>query len=500
MQFCTFRHYRLLQRRNLILSMVVMFSLFINHPVLAAEAKDIKDIDITLAVDRQLQIDESVPAHLIDVRTKDGIVTLSGPVENLLARERAAEIAATVKGVRSVINLIDVLAIIRTDAQVLTDVEHALLDDPAADVFDVRVNVKNGKVTLTGLVDSWQEEQLCVLVAKSVIGVKAVESNIKVSQKSRRADGEIKAEIKRRLAYDVWIDDAMIDVNVLRGHVILSGTVGSLVEKTRASRNAWVAGVTSVEDKDLQVDWSRSREMHRTTEDYPMISDREIKQAIKQAFLYDPRLSRFNLTVSVESGVALLNGQVNNLKAKQVAEQDANNTVGVWLVRNRIKVRPGMGPHTSPKPDVDAELAKKIRLALLRNPYTHQHEIGVTVNNRLVMLDGAVNSNLEKAKAKEVVSAVKGVAAVTNNLRVMKSWTPKDDWEIKKDIEDELWWSPFVDEDDVAVTVKDGTVTLIGVVDSLRERRVATENAYEGGAKHVRNELKVRYGPEALRP
>ena len=109
MQFCTFRHYRLLQRRNLILSMVVMFSLFINHPVLAAEAKDIKDIDITLAVDRQLQIDEGVPAHLIDVRTKDGIVTLSGPVENLLARERAAEIAATVKGVRSVINLIDVL-------------------------------------------------------------------------------------------------------------------------------------------------------------------------------------------------------------------------------------------------------------------------------------------------------------------------------------------------------------------------------------------------------
>ncbi|MGD9280291.1 MAG: BON domain-containing protein, partial [Desulfobacterales bacterium] len=147
-----------------------------------------------------------------------------------------------------------------------------------------------------------------------------------------------------------------------------------------------------------------------------------------------------------------------------------------------------------------AELAKKIRLALLRNPYTHQHEIGVTVNNRLVMLDGAVNSNLEKAKAEEVVSAVKGVAAVTNNLRVMKTWTPRDDWEIKKDIEEELYWSPFVDEEDVSVNVTDGTATLVGVVDTLRERRVATENAYEGGAKHVRNELKVRYGPDALRP
>jgi osmotically-inducible protein OsmY len=118
----------------------------------------------------------------------------------------------------------------------------------------------------------------------------------------------------------------------------------------------------------------------------------------------------------------------------------------------------------------------------------------------MVMLDGAVNSNLERVKAEEVVSAVKGVAAVTNNLRVMKTWTPRDDWEIKKNIEDELWWSPFVDEDEVNVTVADGTATLVGVVDTLRERRVATENAYEGGAKHVRNELKVRYGPEALRP
>ena len=488
------------KRLSRILSLMTIISVIPISSVFASEIEKIKDIDITLAVDRQLQIDEGVPAHLIDAHTKDGIVTLSGPVENLLARERAAEIAETVKGVRSVINLIDVLGVIRTDAQVRTDVEHALLDDPATDVFDVQVNVQNGKVTLSGMVDSWQEEQLCVLVAKGVIGVKAVTSNIEVSQKSKRPDGEIEADIEQRLAYDVWIDDALINVKVLRGDVILSGTVGSLAEKTRAFRNAWVAGVTSVEDKDLLVDWSRSREIRRTTENYPMKSDKEIKRAIKEAFLYDPRLSSFNLTVSVESGMVALNGQVNNLKAKQVAEQDANNTVGVWLVKNHIKVRPGMGPHSSPKPDVDAELAKKIRLALLRNPYTHQHEIGVTVNNRLVMLDGAVNSNLEKAKAEAVVSAVRGVAAVTNNLRVMKTWTPKDDWEIKKDIEDELWWSPFVDEDDVAVTVKDGTVTLIGVVDSLRARRVATENAYEGGAKHVRNELKVRYGPEALRP
>jgi osmotically-inducible protein OsmY len=500
MAYCNLKIHLAGLKRVWIFSSIALFSTLLISLPLAVSSSDIKDSDITLAVERHLQKDDGVPAHLIDVRTKNGIVTLSGPVENLLARERAAEIAATIKGVRSVINLIDVLSIIRTDAEILTDVEHALLDDPATDVFDVKVKVQNGSVALTGRVDSWQEEQLCVVVARSVIGVKEVKSDIHVSQKSKRLDSDIRADIERRLAYDVWLEDALIDIKVLGGKVILSGTVGSLAEKTRAFRSAWVAGVTSVEDKDLMVDWSESREMRRPTENYPMKSDKEIKQAIKEAFAYDPRLSPFNFMVTVENGVVTLNGQVHNLKAKQVAEQDVTNTVGVWLVKNHIKVRPGMGSHSSQKPHVDAELAKKVRLALLRNPYTHQHEITVTVNNRLAMLDGTVNSNLDKVKAEEVVSAVKGVAAVTNNLRVKKTWTPKDDWEIKRDIAGELWWSPFVDEDDVSVSVTDGTVTLVGVVDTLRERRVATENAYEGGAKHVRNELKVRYGPEALRP
>jgi osmotically-inducible protein OsmY len=463
-------------------------------------AREIKDIDITLAVETQLENDEGVPAHLIDVRTKDGIVTLSGPVENLLARERAADIVATIKGVRSVINLIDVLWIVRTDDQIRADVELALVEDPATDLFEINVGVRNGSVTLTGMVDSWQEGQLCLLVAKGVIGVKEVKSKIQVSQKSERPDGEIWAEIERLLAYDVWVDDALIDIKVLRGNVILSGAVGSLAEKTRAFKGAWVAGVTSVEDKDLVVDWSKSKNMCRKFENYPRKTDEEIKQALKKVFFYDPRLSPFKLTVSVENGVVTLSGQVHNLKAKRVAEQDARNTIGVWLVKNHLKVRPGIGPHTSPKADADAELARKVRLALLRNPYTHQHEIGVTVNNYLVMLDGIVNSDLEKEKAEDVASVVKGVAAVVNNLQVKRTWIPRDDWEIMKDIEDQLWWSPYVDEDDVSVTVVDGIASLVGVVDTLRERRVATENAYDGGAKQVRNLLKVRYGPSSLRP
>jgi hypothetical protein len=55
---------------------------------------------ITLAVETALVNESGVPAHLIDVNTRDGVVTLSGWVDNLLAKERAGEIAESIKGVR----------------------------------------------------------------------------------------------------------------------------------------------------------------------------------------------------------------------------------------------------------------------------------------------------------------------------------------------------------------------------------------------------------------
>jgi len=42
------------------------------------------------------------------------------------------------------------------------------------------------------------------------------------------------------------------------------------------------------------------------------------------------------------------------------------------------------------------------------------------------------------------------------------------------------------------VKVENGVATLTGTVDSWSEYRAATENAYEGGASSVKNELKIK--------
>ena len=73
-----------------------------------------------------------------------------------------------------------------------------------------------------------------------------------------------------------------------------------------------------------------------------------------------------------------------------------------------------------------------------------------------------------------------------------------DDAALQSAVRNELWWSPFVDEDEVEITVQGGTVTLRGTVDTFAERRAAQENAFEAGAVIVANELVVEFGPKSL--
>ena len=69
----------------------------------------------------------------------------------------------------------------------------------------------------------------------------------------------------------------------------------------------------------------------------------------------------------------------------------------------------------------------------------------------------------------------------------------KLDSEIRRDVEDELRWSPDVDETDVAVNVNDGVVTLTGFVRSYFEKYRA-EDAIKRvtGVAAVANDIHVR--------
>ena len=469
--------------------------------------KKIADPEITSAVEERFLFDKAVPWSFVDITTKDGIVTLSGTVDNLLAKERATRIAESVKGVRSVVNTINAQAIARTDEEIRKDVENALLMDPAADSYEVKTAVSGGVVTLSGTVQSFQEQSLALQLARQVRGVKDVKSDITVKYKVARPDQEIVADARRALENDAWLAPSKVDVSATNGKVTLTGSVGSAAEKTRARTLAWVMGVNSVDDRGLKVDPWLAKDMRREPGAMSP-SDEEIKKAVKDSFVYDPRVFSFNPEVEVKNGVVTLSGVVDNIKAKDAAEQDARNTVGVYSVKNHLKVRP-----INPPPD--DKLAQNVEDALLRDSVVDAFQIDVAANRGTVTLNGTVDSYYEKSHAEDIAHRLNGVVSVKNNLDVdyptvtyhnfrwdpYYAYTPyyydwasrpvRSDSEIKDDIQDELFWSPFVDAEEVNVSVDNGTATLTGTVDDWNEFYSASDNAREGGATSVINKLKV---------
>lgn len=312
----------------------------------------------------------------------------------------------------------------------------------------------------------------------------------------------------------------MVTVAVDNGNVELSGVVGSTAEKSRAELDAWVPGVMDVDDSNLKVA-SWSREDRFRTDKYARKPDQGIENAVKEAFLFDPRVNSFDISVSLLKGVVSLDGNVDNLKAKRAATEDARNIVGVWQVKNGMNVR-------SQTQMSDLEIKNKIRMALICDPYINRHDINITVVDGVAYLGGTVDSYYEKARADDVASRANGVIAVENNIGVNAAsgaltyqpyvdynWNAYDynwytypdrtatsmtDREIKEEVEDTLFWRPYVDSDDITVKVDDGDVELNGIVDTWYERSKATEKAYEGGATKVDNDLTVLYCPDYYCP
>ena len=448
-----------------------------------APVHQVSDRDIKDAIEQQFLMDDTVPFHSTDVTVSSGIVTLGGTADTLLAQQRAVQLARAIKGVRAVVNEITVRPVSRPDADLRLDVERALLSDPAASAYGIRVSIKNGVATLDGKVDSWQEKQLAQRVVEGVRGIRGVESRLTIEMSSVRPDQEMAAEIRERLRWDARVDDGLITTKVEGGKAILSGAVGSALERAYAIGDAWVAGIHKVDGSGLDVEWWARDRMRRAK--YVIKTDGQVRQAVADALLYDPRVLSFNPQVTVENGIVTLSGVVDNLEARRAAAIDARNTVGALSVHNHLRVRPASAL-------TDSEITQKVEQALRRDPIVDHLGIGVTTYDGEVTLMGDVSSWLESRRAEGIASRTPGVIEVENRLDVTNPVSLLSDREIQSDIEDELLWSPFVDSNEVHVAVNGGVATLTGTVDTWAEYGWASQGAREGGAVRVRNELKVR--------
>ena len=124
----------------------------------------------------------------------------------------------------------------KTDAQLQQDVINELKWDPSVKAA-IRVDVKDGVVTLSGYVDSYSKKWAADHAAARVFGVKAVkaeEIQVRVPSSLKRPDENIARAASNALEWDVSVPHDRVKVQVQNGLVTLSGEVDWWYQKNAA--------------------------------------------------------------------------------------------------------------------------------------------------------------------------------------------------------------------------------------------------------------------------
>ncbi|WP_423199708.1 MULTISPECIES: BON domain-containing protein [unclassified Cupriavidus] len=213
-----------------------------------------------------------------------------------------------------------------------------------------------------------------------------------------------------------------------------------------------------------------------------MRTDDELKTLVRDELNWDPRITSTAIDTEVRHGIVTLSGHVGSYAEKLAAERAAERVSGVKGVVIKMEVR----EDTAQK---DEQIALAARAALQWYVHVPADALQLEVENGRVTLRGDVQWGFQRRSAESVVSHLRGVRGVHNEIRVIPKLVPE---EVEGKIESALRRHAQREAHHISVKASAGVVTLEGTVDSLAERRAAVGAAWSApGVSEVINRLRV---------
>ncbi|KQO89646.1 ornithine aminotransferase [Methylobacterium sp. Leaf90] len=208
------------------------------------------DITVHRHVLDELDYAPMIDAAQIGVTVENGIVTLTGHVRNYAEKSIAERVALRVRGVRGVVERIEVRYPDNPSVgdQALAERCARVLEwDVRIPEGSVTLKVERGCVTLQGCVPYYHQKAAVDKALRRLAGVTDIVNIIAVKPPAQAV--EVKSRILAALRRSARDPDT-IQVHVDGGKVILDGCVDVWRDRELAERAAWSApGVRAVEDR-----------------------------------------------------------------------------------------------------------------------------------------------------------------------------------------------------------------------------------------------------------
>jgi hyperosmotically inducible periplasmic protein len=195
----------------------------------------------------------------VKVKADDGVVTLTGTVEDKDDKALAQDTVENLPGVTAVKNDIVVKPAhpVHSDAWIALKIRSRLLVKSNVSATATKVAVKDGVVTLTGTADNIAQKELTGVYAAEIDWVKSVKNEIVVSETpapttlgEKIDDASITSQVKFALLGNKATSALKTKVTTIDGVVVITGEAASEAEKTLAGKLAAdIRGVTSVDNR-----------------------------------------------------------------------------------------------------------------------------------------------------------------------------------------------------------------------------------------------------------
>lgn len=195
---------------------------------------------------------------------------------------------------------------------------------------------------------------------------------------------------------------------------------------------------------------------------------KELEKMVMDRLTWDNRIDQSQIQVSIKDYNATLKGCVSTYPEKILAEIETKLIPEIKSVINNIEI---IFPD-SYETLADQEVKEAIFCLLDANSEIDSNEVKVSIKNGNVLLEGKVNSYWKKDKIRKLASQVKGIISVKDEISIIPDKKISDK-EITEILISSMEKSVHIDVDKVNINVKNGDVSLSGILPSMGAYRAA---------------------------
>jgi osmotically-inducible protein OsmY len=226
----------------------------------------------------------------------------------------------------------------KTDSRIVSSARESYVFKVYLEGDDVRIESRDGAVTLTGIVADEFHKSLAEITVTDISGVRSMDNRLELkgAAPTANSDAWIHNKVKNTLLFHRSVNSAATEVDVKDGIVTLRGNALSQAQKDLTTE--YTKDIEGVKDirNDMTV-LTAPEKTPRTTKE--KIDDVSVSALVRMALLLHRSTAGLYTTVATSRGVVTVEGTARDHTEKEIVTRLVQDVNGVKKVKNLMVIK-----------------------------------------------------------------------------------------------------------------------------------------------------------------